>query len=313
VTLLGILGDTTMMRRTIRLLITLALTLSLLMALLPANAQGPTTIHRIGVLWLQSASDEPASGALFETFLQGLRDLGYVEGQNLVVEHRYGEWSFERLRDLAAELVQLKADVILAPGTPPSQAVKRATTDIPVVFWAVADPVEAGLVASLAQPGGNVTGLTTLAPEQSVKRLALLTEAVPGVSQVAVLWNPADRYAALEVRVMEAAARGLGVQLQSLEVRSPDEFERAFEAAAREGAGALSILATPFIAQNLRRIVNLTIEHRLPAIFWRPDFAEAGGLMAYGPSQQDMRRRARRQDSQGCQARRLAGGAADDV
>jgi putative ABC transport system substrate-binding protein len=160
------------------------------------------------------------------------------------------------------------------------------------VFWAVADPVEAGLVASLAQPGGNLTGLTTLAPEHSGKRLALLTEAVPGVSQVAVLWNPADRYAALEVRVMEAAARGLGVQLQSLEVRGPDEFERAFEAAAREGAGALSILATPFIAQNLRRIVNLALEHRLPAIFWAQRFAEAGGLMAYGPNRRDLYHRA---------------------
>ena len=156
----------------------------------------------------------------------------------------------------------------------------------------MADPVEAGLVASLARPGGNLTGLTIPAPEQRGKRLALLTEAVPGMSQVAVLWNPADRYAALEVRVMEAAARDLGVQLQSLEVRGPDEFERAFAAAAREGAGALSILATPFISQTLRRIANLALQHRLPAIFWRSDFVGAGGLMAYGPSRRDIRRRA---------------------
>ncbi len=129
--------------------------------------------------------------------------------------------------------------------------------------------------------------MTILAPEQSGKRLELLTEAVPGVSRVAVLWNPADRYAALEVRVMEAAARALGVQLQSLEVRNPGEFERAFDAATRDGVGALSILATPFIALNLGRIVNLALEHRLPAIFWARRFAEAGGLMAYGHQPED--------------------------
>jgi putative tryptophan/tyrosine transport system substrate-binding protein len=282
--------------RAIRLLITLALTLSLLMARLHANAQGPTTMHRIGVLWLESAPASPAPGgvpgAFFEAFQQGLRDVGYVEGQNLVFEHRYGEWSNERLGDLAAELVRLNVDVILAPGTPQALAAQRATTSIPVVFMALADPVEVGLVASLAQPGGNLTGLTTLAPEQSGKRLELLTEAVPGVSRVAVLWNPISTMSALEVRVMEAVARGLGVQLQSLEVRDPSEFERAFAAATREGAGALSILATPFIVQNLPRIANLALQHRLPAIFWRPDFADAGGLMAYGPSQRDMRRRA---------------------
>jgi putative tryptophan/tyrosine transport system substrate-binding protein len=281
-----------MMRRLSGLLITLALTLSLLLALLSANAQGPTKMHRIGVLWLESAPASPAPRALFETFQQGLRDLGYVEGQNLAFEHRYGEWSYERLLELAAELVQLKVDVILALGTPQAQAAKRATSDIPIVFTALADPVEVGLVASLAQPGGNLTGLTILAPEHSGKRLALLTEAVPEVSRVAVLWNPVSTWSALEVRVMADVARGLGVQLQSLEVRDPSEFESAFAAATQEGAGALSILATPFIVQHLRRIANLALQHRLPAIFWRPDFAEAGGLMAYGPSLPDLWRRA---------------------
>jgi putative tryptophan/tyrosine transport system substrate-binding protein len=274
-----------MPRRTIGLLVTLAI----LVAPLAAEAQQAKTVHRIGVLWLSSG---PAAGAFVETFSQGLRDLGYVEGQNLAFEHRYGQWSDKRLLDLAAELVRLHVDVILALGTPPAQAAQRATTKIPIVFWAVADPVEAGLVASLAQPGGNLTGLTILAPEQSGKRLELLTEAVPGVSRVAVLWNPVDRYAALEVRVMEAAARAVGIQLQFLEVRDPGEFERAFEVATRDGAGALSILATPFIVQNLGRIVHLTLEHRLPAIFWMKQFAEAGGLMAYGPSQRDLYRRA---------------------
>jgi putative ABC transport system substrate-binding protein len=264
------------------------LTLSILGAPLAADAQSPTHMRRIGVLWLGSG---PA-GALFETFQQGLRDLGYTESQNLAFEHRFGEGSYERLLDLAAELVQLNVDVILATGTPPARAAQRATTRIPIVFMAVADPVEARLVESIARPGANLTGLTMLAPEQSGKRLELLTEAVPGVSRVAVLWNPADRYAALEVRVMEAAARELGVQLQSLEVRNPGEFERAFDAATQDGVGALSILATPFIALNLDRIVALALEHRLPAIFWARRFAEAGGLMAYGPSQQDLMRRA---------------------
>jgi putative ABC transport system substrate-binding protein len=272
---------------TVGLIVILAL--SILMAPLTADSQPPTKMHRIGILSLGS---KPTADTLFETFQQGLRDLGYVEGQNIAFERRYGEWSDKRLRDLATELVRLNVDVILARGTPPAQAAKRVTTRIPIVFWAVADPVEAGLVASLSRPGGNLTGLTILAPEQSGKRLELLTEAVPGVSRVAVLWNPADRYAALEVRVMEAAAQGLGVQLQSLEVRDPGEFERAFEAATRDGAGALSILATPFIVQNLDRIVHLALQHRLPAIFWMQQFAEAGGLMAYGPNQRDLLRRA---------------------
>jgi putative ABC transport system substrate-binding protein len=264
-------------------------TLSILGGPLTANAQLPTHMHRIGVLWLGS---RPAAGALFEPFQQGLRDLGYTEGQNLTFEHRYGEGHYERLLDLAAELVGLNVDVILAMGIPPAQAAQRVTTKIPIVFIVVADPVEARLVESLTQPGANLTGLSILAPEQSEKRFALLTEAVPGVSRVAVLWNPAERYAALEVRVMEAAARALGVQLRSLEVRNPGEFERAFEVATRDGVDALSILATPFIALNLGRIVNLALEYRLPAIFWSRRFAEAGGLMAYGPNPQYVMRSA---------------------
>jgi putative ABC transport system substrate-binding protein len=283
----GPLEEAPMWRSTVGLIVILAL--GILVAPLTADTQPSPKMHRIGILWPGS---RPGAGALFETFLQGLRDLGYVEGQNLAFEHRYGEWSDARLSNLAAELVQLNVDVILAPGTPPALAAQRATTTIPIVFEAVADPVEVGLVASLARPGGNLTGLTILAPEHSGKRLELLTEAVPGVSRVAVLWNPVTRWSALEVSVMADVARGLGIQLQFLEVRDPSEFERAFAAATREGAGALSILATPIITQNLRRIANLALQHRLPAIFWRPDFAEAGGLMAYGPSQRDMVRRA---------------------
>jgi putative ABC transport system substrate-binding protein len=266
------------------------LALSILRAPLTADSQPPTKMHRLGILWLES---QATAEAPFATLQHDLRALGYVEGQNIAIEQRYGNWdgSGKRLHDLAAELVRLNVDVILALGTPVARAAQRATTTIPIVFWAVADPIEAGLVTSLARPGGNLTGLTILAPEQSGKRLELLTEAVPGVSQVAVLWNPADRYAALEVRVMEAAARGLGVALQSLEVRDPSGFERAFAAAARDGAGALSILATPFIVQHLDRIVQLALTHRLPAMFFLHRFAEAGGLMSYGPSTRDMYRR----------------------
>jgi putative tryptophan/tyrosine transport system substrate-binding protein len=191
-----------MTRRAIGLLVTLAL--SVLVVPLTADSQ-PTKMHRIGILWHGSG---PAGGALFETFQQGLRDLGYVEGQNFTFEHRYGEWSNTRLSDLAAELVRLHVDVILAPGTPPAEAAQQATTSIPIVFIALADPVEIGLVASLARPGGNLTGLTILAPEHSGKRLELLTEAVPGLSRVAVLWNPAASLNALEFQVMETAARG---------------------------------------------------------------------------------------------------------
>jgi putative ABC transport system substrate-binding protein len=283
------LEEEPMWRSTVRLIVILAL--SVLIAPLTTAAQPPTQMHRIGILWLES---QATAAARFETLQHDLRDLGYVEGQNIAFEQRYGDWEGggERLYDLAAELVRLNVDVILALGTPLARAAQRATTRIPIVFWAVADPVEAGLVASLAQPGGNLTGLTILAPEQSGKRLELLTEAVPGVSRVAVLWNPADRYAALEVHVMEAAARDLGVQLQSLEVRDPSGFERAFAAATQNGAGALSILATPFIVQHLDRLVHLALTHRLPAMFWMQRFAEAGGLMAYGPSTRDVYHRA---------------------
>jgi putative ABC transport system substrate-binding protein len=283
------LEEEPMRRSTVGLIVILVF--SVLIAPLTVAAQPPTKMPRIGIFWLES---QATAAAHFATLQQDLSDLGYVEGQNIAFEQRYGDWKGggERLHDLAAELVQLNVDVILALGTPVARAAQRATTRIPIVFWAVADPVEAGLVASLAHPGGNLTGLTILAPEQSGKRLELLTEAVPGVSRVAVLWNPADRYAALEVHVMEAAARDLGVQLQSLEVRAPSEFERAFAAATRDGAGALSILATPFIVQHLDRIVHLALTHRLPAMFWMQRFAEAGGLMAYGPSTRDVYRRA---------------------
>jgi putative tryptophan/tyrosine transport system substrate-binding protein len=264
------------------------LTLSLLAAPLAAHGQQPTKVYRIGILWLGAPA---VDSSLMQTFVQSLRDQGYLLGENLVFESRDTRQGAQ-LNVLAAELVERNVDVIFAPGTPQARAAKQATSRIPIVFIALVDPVEIGLVASIPRPGGNLTGVTILSPEQSGKRLALLTEAVPGVSRVAVLWNPADGHNAREVRVMEAVAHHLGVQLQSLEVRGPGEFKNAFEAATREGAGALSVLATPFIVMNLRRIVDLALEHRLPTIFWMQQFTERGGMMAYGPSQQDLYRRA---------------------
>lgn len=246
------------------------------------DATRPTKTYRIGALWLGS-SPEPSFNAL----QQGLRDLGYVEGKNLVVEHRFGRGTVRQLSEQAAELVRLKVDLVLAMGTPSAVQMQRHTTTLPVVFWVLVDPVEAGLVASLARPQGNLTGLTAVTPEQGGKRLGLLKAAVPKIARVGVLWNPADRYSAVEFDVMKVAAAGLGVQLQSLEVRNPSEFETAFAAAKREGAEAVSILATPLIWMNLRRVIDLALQQRLPTIYWHGDFARAGGLLAYGPDQRD--------------------------
>jgi putative tryptophan/tyrosine transport system substrate-binding protein len=268
-----------MRRTTLRFIITVVL--GLLLSPLASAAQPQARTPRLGIFWLGTPAP---SAPLFEAFRQVLDHLGYVEGQNIDFEHRNAPPRIDQLDRVASELVQLHVDVIVALGTPQAQAAKRATTQIPIVFTAVADPVAAGLVESLARPGGNLTGVASLSPEQSGKRLELLTTALPGVSRIAVLWNPADRYNAFEVSVMETVARGLGVQLQSLEVRGPEEFEQAFDAATQGDAGALSLLATPFIALNMRRIMDLALQHRLPAIFWSQAFAEAGGLMAYGPS-----------------------------
>jgi putative tryptophan/tyrosine transport system substrate-binding protein len=268
-----------MRHTTLRFIITVVL--GLLLSPLASAEQPQARPPRLGIFWLGAPAP---SAPLFEAFRQVLDNLGYVEGQNIDFEHRSAPPRIDQLDRVASELVQFNVDVIVALGTPQAQPAKRATTQIAIVFTAVADPVAAGLVESLARPGGNLTGVASLSPEQSGKRLELLTAALPGVSRIAVLWNPADRYNAFEVSVMETVAHGLGVQLQSLEVRGPDEFERAFDAATQEGAGALSVLATSFIALNMRRIVDLALQHRLPAIFWSQAFAEAGGLMAYGPS-----------------------------
>ena len=266
------------------------LTLAVFMAPLAADAQPPTKVFRIGVL--TAGSPLPGLSRTTEAFRQGLRDLGYVEGQNLVIEYRWAEGKVERLADLAAELVRLQVDLIMASGTQASQAAQHATHTIPIVMTSSSDPVGTGLVTSLAQPGGNITGLSLLSPELSGKRLELLKEAIPGLSRVAIFWHGGHQAAILAMQEMEIPGRVLGVQLQSLEVRGPHDFERAFAAATREGAEALIVLSSAFFGAERRRIVDLVTKSRLPTMFpYRLD-AEAGGLMSYGPSLLDLHRRA---------------------
>jgi putative ABC transport system substrate-binding protein len=227
-----------------------------------------------------------------EAFRQGLRDLGYVEGQNLVIESRYAEGREERLPDLAAELVRLKVDVIVAGG-PAIRAAQHATSTIPIVMAVTGDPVQSGYVASLARPGGNITGVSVLGAELTGKRLEILKETVPQSTRIAVLANPATpTYGAL-MHDLTVTARALGLHLHVLELRSPDELDPAFAAMRRAGAEALFVVEDPLLIDHLRgRIADLAATHRLPAIYsWKMSVA-AGGLMSYGPSMPDMTRRA---------------------
>jgi len=211
-----------------------------------------------------------------------LRHLGWVEGRNIAVEYRFADWNFNRLPALAAELVHLKVDVICAGGTPAIQTARQATTMIPIVMSPTGDPVGTGFVASLARPGGNITGVSLMAPDLSGKGLQFLKEVVPGLSRVAVLWGPHNPYATLVFRETEAAARTLGAQLQPLTVRGPAELDRAFAAMIRERAKALSVLHDPMLWAHRSQIVSLAAKHHLPAISpWR-EYVEAGGLMGYG-------------------------------
>jgi putative ABC transport system substrate-binding protein len=264
----------------------------LLTAPLVAEAQQAAKIARIGYL----ASNLAANPHLAEAFRQGLRDLGYVEGRNIVIEYRSAEGKPERFPALAAELVALKVDVIvLAGGTLAALAAKQATRTIPIVFPAAADAVTSGLVTSLARPGGNVTGLSFLGPEIIGKRLEQLKQAVPGVSRVAVLWQPGalgERTDKDILKEAEVAALALGVRPQFVEARGPGDFDRAFSDMTKARAGALTVWSTPMFLSERRRLVDLAVKNRLPAVYpWR-EFVDAGGLMSYGPNQADMFRRA---------------------
>jgi putative ABC transport system substrate-binding protein len=262
-----------------------------LAAPLAAGAQQGTKAARVGYL----AGDLTGGPHLTEAFRQGLRDLGYVEGRNVVIEYRDAEGKLERLPALAAELVALKVDVIFAVGTLHALAAKQATKTIPIVFAAATDPVTDGLVTSLARPGGTVTGLSILAPELVSKRLEQLKQAVPGVSRVAVLWHPSgqgERTAKDTLTVAEATAHALGVRLQFVEVLGPENFDRAFSDMTRARAGALTVLpGTMFIIEQ-RRLVDVAAKNRLPAVYGLRDFVDAGGLMFYGANTSDLFRRA---------------------
>jgi putative tryptophan/tyrosine transport system substrate-binding protein len=265
-------------------------TLAILATPHASEAQPPAKIPHVGMLWFGSPVVGPSP--YLEAFRQGLRELGYTDGQNIVIESRHAAMRPALLPDLAANLVLSKVEVIVAAGDPAIHAARHATSTIPIVMVAGADPVGSGLVASLARPGGNLTGLSALSPELSGKRLQLLMEALPRVSRVAVLFNPADPAKAIELRETQATGRALGIQLQLLEVRGPEDFESAFAAMTRERTEALITLGDPVTVSHRTRIVDLVAKSRVPAMYDLQEFVEAGGLMAYGPSLPELFRRA---------------------
>ncbi len=262
----------------------------LLAAPLVAEAQQAAKIARIGYLSPSLAT----SPHLREAFRQGLRDLGYVEGRNLVIEYRDAEGKYDRLPALAAELVALKVDVIVAPGTPAALAAKHATRTLPIVFPVAVDPVQSGLVTSLARPGGNATGLSAVSPDLASKWLELLKQAIPEVSRVAFLRQPgalgdADKDV---LKQAEVATRALGVRLQLVEARGPADLDRVFSETTKARAGALVVLSTPMLSSQRKRLVDLAAKRRLPTMFSFRSYVDAGGLMSYGPNVEDMFRRA---------------------
>ena len=263
----------------------------LLAAPLAAEAQQAAKIPRIGYLANRLAANPDQQGA----FLQGLRDLGYVDGRNVVIEYRDAEGKLERLPALAARLVALKVDVIVAAaGTLPALAAKQASGTVPIVFIAVGNPVTSGLVTNLARPGGNLTGLSALTPELASKWLQLLKQAVPGVTRVAVLWQPGgmgdtDKEV---LKQADVAARALGVRLQLVEARGPADINRAFSEMTRARTDALTVVSTPMFGDERRRLVTLAAKNRLPTIFSFKAYVDAGGLMSYGANAADLHRRA---------------------
>jgi ABC-type uncharacterized transport system substrate-binding protein len=256
---------------------------------LDVRAQQRAGTWRIG--FLETSSSSPARVRLLETLRQRLRELGYLEGQNIVFESRFAEGMTDRLPGLAAELVGLKVDVIVTSGTPASLAAKQATGTIPIVMAQLADPVGAGLVASLGRPGGNVTGLTTQDADLSGKRLGLLREVVPNVSRIALLIDETSPGSILIARGTQVSARSVGVEIQSLGVRAPDELDRAFSAMKEARAGALIVESSSMLFTSRTRLADLALKNRLPTVFAQREYAEAGGLMAYAADFSDLFRR----------------------
>jgi putative ABC transport system substrate-binding protein len=254
-----------------------------------AHAQPSKKVARIGFLAASAAAGHRHNT---DAFLQGLRELGYVEGQNIVIEYRWANGDFERLPELATELTRLKVDLIVATVTQASLAAKNATGMIPVVMVAVANPVEAGLVASLGRPGANITGTSSMNDEFVGKQLELLTETFPKISRFAALWNPANAvFQKQQLGAVEASARALNVGLQKFEARDPAEIERAFAAMAKEGVKGLVLLGDPVFVAQRKQIAELALKYRLPVAAGTKEFAEAGMLMSYGVSFPELYRR----------------------
>ena len=274
--------------KTVRLVVMLALVI--LTAPLIAEAQPPQTIPRIAYLALRPGpcTDSPPC----EGFVQGLRELGYAEGTNILLEYGSSAGHLEQLRAQAAEVVRLGVHVIVTQGPLATRAAKDMTRTIPIVMAGDFDPIGDGFVASLGQPGGNITGVTTLSRELTGKRLELLQDTVPGMVRVAVFWNPTEVSGARQLRDTEDAARGLGLQVHALEVRGLDDFAGAFAAARTARAEGLIVLAGPGLGEHRARLVELAARHHLPAMYWRREFVAAGGLMSYAASQHAMARRA---------------------
>jgi len=254
-----------------------------------AEAQQAKRVPRLGYL---SNVSQFADSARYEAFRQGLRELGYVGGKNIAIEYRSGEGKSDRLPALVAELVRLKIDVIVSTGPTVTRAAKEATTAIPIVFAQDGDPVEREFVASLARPGGNITGLSTLSLELNGKRLELLKETVPKLSRVAVLGSSTITSNARVLKDNESATRALGIKLQFLDVLDPKDIETAFRAASNRRVDGLLVLSPPVLLSHRTQVLDLAVESRLPAMYNFPEFVEAGGLMTYGPSITDLSRRA---------------------
>jgi putative ABC transport system substrate-binding protein len=255
---------------------------------LAARAQQAGKVYRVGFLW-----DRPDVWPhALEAFRSELRELGWIEGQNIAVEYRWAEGRFDRLPDLAKELVQLKVDVIVAPTSIYTGAAKRATGTIPIVFASHADPIGSGHVTSLARPGGNITGFTIMMSETTAKSLELFKEVVPGLAHVAVIWDPATPSHRPGLQAVEATSRALGLRLQALAVPNATEFDSAFSAMVQEQADGVVVLSTPLFMGGAKRLAELAIKHKLPTMFGPREHVEAGGMLSYSPDRADLYRRA---------------------
>jgi putative ABC transport system substrate-binding protein len=285
----GVREKTTMNAMVGKFFVLFLTTIILLTTASTTQAQQPLKVPRIGFL---IASSRSVNAARYEAFLQGLRELGYEEGKNIVIEWRSAEGRLDRLAALAAELIRLKVDVIVTAGPADTRAAKEATSTIPIVMTFDNDPVGNGFIASLARPGGNITGLSTLAPELSSKQLELLKEIVPKLSRVAILGSSNNPGNTLALREIENAAKTFGLKFQYLDLLDPNAIETAFRTASKGGAEAIVVLGIPLLNPQRKELVELAVKNRLPAIYYTGDMVEAGGLMTYGVNRSDLTQRA---------------------